>query len=118
MTWRVTCFWLLLLLYGFLLDGARVYAEHRVDLAWMLGYTAANGMPCCGTIDCREAAITVQPLEGDATRRLVLVNGVPLTLPAASVHHSENGQSYWCFAYPTPVPQEDATRCVFWAEGM
>lgn len=95
-----------------LLAALLLLAQHG---AWQDNYVSANGMACCGRHDCQVARVAVQLWE--AIYVLVEVNGVAITLPALSVHMSEDNNGWWCSKDPEAPVSVENTRCVFFAVG-
>ena len=91
------------------------WAAHRPSLAWMARYSNHLGIGCCTERDCVPAAVAILDLTSDPVE--VMVNGVILVLPRQSVHHSEDGQAYYCSGAPQAPPTAATVRCVFWTEG-
>ena len=85
---------------------------------WHDHYTDALGIKCCGMQDCVRAVGRL--LERDGERVQVEVHGVPLWMPAQSVHNSEDGAFWICIEdsldEKRPLRSEDI-RCVFVAIG-
>ena len=106
---------LLLILFALVCSAAFCLAEHVASLAWMHGYTSAEGVGCCSEKDCIPAAVRVLHIEEESI--IVEVNGVSFALRATSVHHSEDGHAYWCYKSSQELPSVSNTRCVFWTEG-
>ena len=85
---------------------------------WQDHYTDATGIKCCGVRDCIR---TIGRLL-DRTSELVQVEvqGIPLWMPAASVHNSEDGAFWVCVKHSLDVKKplrSDDIRCVFIATG-
>jgi hypothetical protein len=83
---------------------------------WQDQYRSAKGIACCGQRDCRVAQVRM--LDQETTTLRVEVNGVAMTLPAGSVHWSEDTQGWWCAQDPEESVSVENTRCVFVAVGM
>ena len=91
---------------------AYVWAQHG---GWQDKYMSAQGTRCCGPTDCR--AVPVSILTHDGMTVQILVLGIRITLPAQSVHQSEDMQSYWCRSDPERPPASNNTRCLFYVIG-
>ena len=115
--------------------------EHRIDVTWMKGYKDASNASCCGENDCVRADITVLSMGGpemtvqvnriESPDHQVFWPGAVLTLPARSVHLSQDEVGYWCHkdplylwgaekpCFPPSGPQVTpaCTRCIFVAPG-
>jgi hypothetical protein len=83
--------------------------------AWQDRYVSASGTACCGRHDCQVARVYVR--EREATTVTVDVNGVAMTLPAGSVHLSEDTQGWWCAKDREEPVSTENTRCAFVAVG-
>lgn len=85
---------------------------------WQDHYTDATGIKCCGVRDCIRTVGRLLGRDGDRTQ--VEVQGIPLWMPAASVHNSEDGDFWVCIKHSLnrtqPLKSEDI-RCVFVAIG-
>ena len=111
---------------GCLLIARLVVGEHIPSLAWMARYTNASGTYCCSERDCVPAVIVLPRawVFGTEEKQLpVLVNGALIQIPTQNMHHSEDGQAYWCCKTDAEgrcpgEPTAANTRCVFWAEGV
>mgnify|MGYP001582039831 CR=1 FL=1 len=85
---------------------------------WHDHYTDATGVKCCGIRDCIRTVGRM--LDRDGERVQVEVKGIPLWMPAASVHNSEDGAFWVCIKHAMDgkksLRSEDI-RCVFVAIG-
>lgn len=91
---------------------AMVYAQHG---SWQDKYTNAEGMRCCGPVDCQAVPVSIVLHDGAKVQALVM--GIAVTVPAASVHPSEDMRSYWCAKRNDEVPVDDNVRCLFYVVG-
>jgi len=91
---------------------AFVYGQHGI---WQDRYTDAQGMRCCGPRDC--TAVPVSILIHDGLKVEALVMGIRVTVPAQSVHQSEDMQSWWCRKDADRLPRDDNVRCLFYVTG-
>ena len=86
--------------------------------SWQDHYTDATGSKCCGIRDCIRTVGRL--LERDGERTQIEVQGIPLWMPAASVHNSEDGAFWVCIKHSLdgkkPLRSDDI-RCVFIATG-
>ena len=85
---------------------------------WVDAYTDHNGTSCClHAQDCHPAPVAL--VTQDATTATVLVHGTPLVLPRASVHWSQDGDSWLCTrSQEVPMPLVASwVRCAFLAVG-
>lgn len=77
-------------------------------------YTDYLGVRCCHSArDCMPMPVSLVSREGDQVH--LLVAGVLLTLPAGSVHLSEDVQTYVCLRNPQMPPSVANVRCAFWS---
>ena len=113
---------------GLLLLGAVVvglwessHAEHIAALRWMHGYRNADGVGCCSEYDCFPWPVALLQLTGDEAT--VRIGDAVVSLPAKSVHATQDGETYWCCQTASDgrcpsEPTRATTRCVFYAVGM
>ena len=80
--------------------------------SWQDHYTTSGGLRCC-TIECIPMPVSL--LRHDAGMVDLLVAGIPVTLPAGSVHRSEDAQSWVCIRNPQLPPSTANIRCAFWS---
>ena len=92
--------------------GTAVYAQHG---GFWDKYTDAHGTRCCGKNDCR--AVPVSILAHDGVRVDALVLGIRVTVPAQSVHRSEDETTYWCGPTQKLLPTSENIRCLFYVIG-
>jgi len=106
---RLLCYALGIVI-GFLI--AVVYAQHG---GWQDRYTNETGMRCCGPADCKVVPVSI--LTHDGIKVEALVMGIRVTVPAQSVHQSEDMQSWWCRRDTEQLPSNENVRCLFYAVG-
>ena len=91
---------------------ALVWAQHG---HWTDAYRGAEGSRCCGIEDCR--IVHARLLAQDGKHVVVEVDGMLLTLPAQSVHASEDLNDWVCEVKAGGELTEKNVRCVFLATG-
>ena len=85
-----------------------------IHASWHDHYTDYLGTRCC-TTDCIPLPVSLVSQEGNRVQ--LLVAGVLLTLPAGSVHLSEDTQSWICARNPQMPATAPNIRCAFVAFG-
>ena len=83
---------------------------------WHDHYTSASGTPCCAASrDCFIVHARLLVKDGDSTTAEVA--GVVVTLPAKSVHQSEDLNDWACVIRPEHGIRQDNLLCLFVATG-
>ena len=88
------------------------YAQHG---SWHDKYRNAEAMSCCGRADC--VAVPVSIISYDSIMVEALIINIIVKVPAASVHQSEDMQSWWCKKDHDKPPDENNVRCLFYTIG-
>ena len=91
------------------------YAAHG---HWLDHYTNAQGISCCvHAQDCKQMPVSLVAFHGEMTT--VQIGNVVMTLPAKSVHVSEDAQTYVCTMRSDgpAVLDKEHVRCAFYAVG-
>ena len=85
--------------------------------AWHDHYRGANGLPCCGQIDCKKTHARL--IAQTATAVTVEVEGVLVEIPAVALHQSEDTNDWLCRSTAfEAIPLTGSTiRCLFIASG-
>ena len=100
------------ILIGLCISFVYVYAQHG---SWQDRYRSTDGTLCCGRTDCQAVPVSIVTHDGTLVQAMVL--GIKVTVPAKSVHQSEEQQSYWCRSDPERPPADDNVRCLFVVTG-
>ena len=88
------------------------YASHG---GWMDAYRDADGIRCCGQLDCLPTHARVLAQTADVAT--VEVDGLVVAIPAKALHASETNEDYWCARRTDRPLSQDNIRCVFIAVG-
>src|SRR3990167_5870294 len=102
---RLTCYAAGMLIGALIAIG---YAQHG---AWQDAYRSADGTRCCGPADCKAVPVSIIAHDGVTVEALVF--GIRVIVPAASVHRSEDAQSWWCMRDGGRPPSRENLRCLF-----
>lgn len=100
---------------GLLLPGLLTGDSGAQHGSWLDKYRGADQRLCCGLTDCRVAPVRL--IEHRDTDTTVEVAGVRLTLPAASVHASEEVDTWVCLRRVELGVQPGNIHCAFYSIG-